>query len=240
MQLLWHAAERGYVPAIDSLASEYASGQHIPKNILQSYLWSTLAGKFGDANAPKTIAYLNEKQPLNEMQKERLASGVDSWLRYFQRTNDPESPGNVALSQGNLYAALQDDVNALQSLPDPAPIDVDKRLREQAITIVQRLKAPPSLPASATQYEIYGKTAAQSATDPDGLLGAIDNLRKATNVAPWWADGYYNLAVVEERAKDYADAARSLGFYLLAKPNAPDAASVQSRIYTLQFKAYHP
>ncbi len=121
----------------------------------------------------------------------------------------------------------------MQALPaNYAPRDVDIRLRTKIINVILRLNPPPVIPDDAQRYEQFGKNATEAAH----LSDAVDNFRKAVRAAPWWADGYYNLAAVLEKAKMYGASADALQWCLRAAPNAPDAASVKLRIYQLQYQ----
>ncbi len=82
-----------------------------------------------------------------------------------------------------------------------------------------------------------GMAAVEMAKAPGDFEVAISEFKQATTLAPDWADAYYNLGKVQERAEKFADAIASLRQYLSLKPNAQDAAEVRSLINKLQFKA---
>lgn len=145
-----------------------------------------------------------------------------------------------AFATGNFQEALLADTQALALLPmqyaDPT---LEVPLRKNAITAALRMSPSPEIPAEARRHEIFSKTALVNATNPDGLNSALKQMLIAVRIAPWWADGYYNLAVIEQREHLYRQAVQSLKYYLLAAPNAPDAQAVQMKIYSLQYEATH-
>ena len=149
-----------------------------------------------------------------------------------------ESAGDAAAAAGSLYGALQDYDAALQALPlAEAAQNVEQPLREKIIKLVLRMNPPPAIPQEAMRHAAYAETALQEAKNQGDLFSSITEWRKALRAAPWWADAYYNFSLVLEKAGETAHAAQALEYYLLARPNAPDAQAVQMKIYALQYQA---
>jgi tetratricopeptide (TPR) repeat protein len=82
-----------------------------------------------------------------------------------------------------------------------------------------------------------GTAAVEIAKDPGDYKVAIDEFKQASALAPYWPDACYNLALVQEKAGQFKDAADALKTYLKLAPNATDADSVKSLINKLEFKA---
>ena len=89
----------------------------------------------------------------------------------------------------------------------------------------------------AKRHLVRGQAAAEMATVPADYDLAIEEFTKARSLAPDWPDVYYNLAVAQERAGKFGEAADSLKRYLQLAPNAPNAESVRNLIIRLEFKA---
>jgi tetratricopeptide (TPR) repeat protein len=169
-----------------------------------------------------------------------LTADASVQLSWEQQTtlSSEESAGDSAAQAGKLYDALQDYEAALSVLPEQwAPRDVEQRLEEKAIRLVQRMNPQPAIPQDAMQHMAYAQAAFQEAKSPGDLDNAIQELTHVLRLAPWWGDAYKNLSLLDEKAERYADAAHNLQLYLLATPNSPDAQSVQMKIYSLQYKA---
>ncbi|HEY6008434.1 MAG TPA: PDZ domain-containing protein, partial [Geobacteraceae bacterium] len=66
------------------------------------------------------------------------------------------------------------------------------------------------------------------------LEGAVQEMEKAVAEAPWFADGYYNLAMVQEKAEHFGQAIRNFRLYLAAAPDAPNAGAVKAKCYGLE------
>jgi hypothetical protein len=82
-----------------------------------------------------------------------------------------------------------------------------------------------------------GVAAVEMAKSPADYDVAIKEFRQAIDLAPDWADAYYNLGKVQEQAEKFGDAIASFRQYLRLAPNASDSESVKSLIDKLEFKA---
>lgn len=149
------------------------------------------------------------------------------------QTRQEESLGESAERAGQLREALKDYVAALQSVADGSADD--QRLREKIIKVVQKLDPPPALPEEAEKYMIRGGLAVKSAKTKEDFNSAIAEFKKALRIAPWLADGYYNLGLVQAEAGDHQGAISSLKFYLMAAPSARDAQAVRRKIIELEY-----
>jgi tetratricopeptide (TPR) repeat protein len=112
----------------------------------------------------------------------------------------------------------------------------DDGLREKIIRAALQIKPKPAIPKEARNFMIRGQAAAEMAKTTEDFTVAAGEFQKAVNVAPWFADAYYNLAMVQERAEQFGQAAKSLKWYLLAAPKAADAGKVQDLIVKLEYK----
>jgi tetratricopeptide (TPR) repeat protein len=136
--------------------------------------------------------------------------------------------------QGQVRVALDDYLAALQGLPVPPPADADRRLRERIIKLTLQLDPSLVVPDEAQQKITNGEAASKSAQNPKELANAASDFESALRIAPWLANGYFNLGSVEEKLRDYPAAIRSFDLYLLAAPAAQDAESIQKRIADLR------
>ena len=75
------------------------------------------------------------------------------------------------------------------------------------------------------------------AKTPDDYERAISEFEKARSLAPDWADVYYNLALIQEKAGKYSNAVMNFKQYLRLAPYSNEAAEVKSHINKLEFKA---
>ena len=89
----------------------------------------------------------------------------------------------------------------------------------------------------ARRHMDRGLAAAEIAKTPEDYELAIREFQKAQELAPGWADVYYNMGLVQEKAGKFKDAAGSLRQYLKLAPKSPDAETVRAMANKLEFKA---
>jgi tetratricopeptide (TPR) repeat protein len=124
---------------------------------------------------------------------------------------------------------LQQYVADLQKDPN------DSALREKIIKLAQEMKLAPAAPAEV--HELAGRAgyAIKNATSEADFVAAAEAYGKASLLAPWVADYYFNGGVAYEKANRFDDAIAAFNWYLLAAPNAKDANEVRERIGGLKY-----
>ena len=125
---------------------------------------------------------------------------------------------------------LNQYVSDLQKNPN------DYALREKIIRHVQTMRPAPAVPEEAKRHLVRGKAAFKGAKEARDFQDAADEFKKALLYAPWLAEGYYNLGVIQDKAGHYDDAMKNLKFYLIAAPKAPDADKVKELVYEIEYR----
>ena len=137
---------------------------------------------------------------------------------------DGESLGRAAEQEGKLRQALTHYVEALT-------IDATNQpLRVKIIKLAQKIQPSPELPEEAERYLARGEAAVEIAQDDQGFKLAADEFSSALQIAPWFADIYFNLGVVLDKAGNYDEAIGNLNFYLIAVPHDKDAKKLKYKI----------
>jgi tetratricopeptide (TPR) repeat protein len=124
---------------------------------------------------------------------------------------------------------LQHMVEQLQETPN------DSALRKQVIQLAATLKPTPAIPEEAREPFVMGATVLKKAGDPAGVSKAVDLFTQALNVAPWFADAYYNRAIARETAGQFEPAMDDLKLYLEFNLSDAERREAQDKIYA--FKA---
>jgi len=137
---------------------------------------------------------------------------------------------SVFAQSSNPQQTLNQYVADLQKSPN------DYALREKIIKHVQAMKPAPAVPEEAKRHLARGKAALRGAKEARDFQDAADELKKALLYAPWLAEGYYNLGVIQDKAGQYDDAMKNLQFYLIAAPKAPDAEKVKELVYEIEYR----
>ena len=143
-------------------------------------------------------------------------------------------PSNPVLAGGS-SAQLTDLVAQLQKCPETA-WEEGQELREQIIKLVATMPHKPELPEGLDELMGEAKAAVKNAKSPLDYNQGVDAFNQASLLAPWEADIYYNLGVVQEKAEDFERSMNSFTLYLLAKPNAKDKRQVKEKIGSLQYE----
>jgi tetratricopeptide (TPR) repeat protein len=188
--------------------------------------WLQMALKDFNGAQEKFAEATGSALPLSPDQTMKIASAVKS--------------GDVAEQAGNLREAFDTYLAALVGLPLGTSSDAVDSLRDRLVRIAAKLNPPPPVPEEAKRHLAYALAAIEEGKASGGiskLNDAVDQLNQVLRLAPWRPEAYYNLGVALEQQKRYADAARNLKLYLLAAPNAEDAAAVQQKIYELEYKS---
>jgi tetratricopeptide (TPR) repeat protein len=83
------------------------------------------------------------------------------------------------------------------------------------------------LPEEVRRYKVQ----AESAIKEKSYYEASELFRAALNIAPWWADGHFNRALVLGEAGELDLAILEMRRYLFLVPNATDARAAHNMIY---------
>jgi tetratricopeptide (TPR) repeat protein len=147
---------------------------------------------------------------------------------------DEETLGLQAETAGKYREALNHYVKALQSVPGDSA--KDQQLREKIILLAQKIRPAPAVPEEVERHLSRGRAAVKAAKDEQGYLRAANEFRQALKIAPWLADGYYNLGLVLDKGGKYTEAMQNLKLYLIVSPNAADAREVKQLIYEIEYR----
>ncbi len=108
-------------------------------------------------------------------------------------------------------------------------------VRKKIIEAAAKVSPAPAVPEEARRFMAQGQAAVQLAKSPADFAEAEKLFEKATTLAPWWPDAYFNLAVVKEKTGKAEEAISCLNLYLAASPNAQDIDTVKTKIYELEY-----
>lgn len=113
----------------------------------------------------------------------------------------------------------------------------DSALREKIIKLAASIKPAPAIPEEAREPFVMGAAVLKKASDPAGASKAANLFTQALNIAPWFADAYYNRAVAHEAAGQFEPAIDDLKLYLGFKLTDAERREAQDKIYTLKANA---
>lgn len=128
-------------------------------------------------------------------------------------------------------AQLKQMVEQLQARPG------DNALRERIITLAASIKPAPAIPEEAREPFVMGATVLKKASGPAEAGKAVDLFTQALNIAPWFADAYYNRSLARATAGQYESAIDDLKLYLGFKLADNERREAQDKIYALKAEA---
>ena len=119
-------------------------------------------------------------------------------------------------------------VDALYAIKHRAP---DYFIAEETFPEIARnyreKPVKPILPEEARKYKVLAEFAIEQKRFDD----AANAYAEALMIAPWWAEGRFNRAVILSNLSVYDEAAGEMKKYLQLEPDAQDARTAQDNIY---------
>lgn len=99
--------------------------------------------------------------------------------------------------------------------------------------VLRKMPNKPALPEEARKFGVQANSVAQA----QQYDRAIELYEKALDLAPWWAEGHFNRALLLADRNLFPWAIAGMKRYLELAPNAPDARAAQDQIYEWELKA---
>lgn len=85
----------------------------------------------------------------------------------------------------------------------------------------------PELPEEARRFMVQAEAAFRDRRIQD----ALNLYTQGAAVAPWWAEGFFNIALLAAELKQHDMAIRNMKRYLLLLPDAANAREAQDKVY---------
>lgn len=141
---------------------------------------------------------------------------------------DLESQGDKAQQKQKYKKALGFYSQSLQVGYQDAGFE--QRIRNSAINLKRKKLRKMKLPEDIRRHRVRASAHIQSGAIKD----AAKEFTQALLVAPYWGEGYYNLALVQEKLGEYKSAINNLNHYLESKPPKNERRLVQDKLYALE------
>jgi ankyrin repeat protein len=111
---------------------------------------------------------------------------------------------------------------------------LDRARRQNVVRLAAGLTVLPPVPEQACVLYAKGTVLMEQANDPKQRRLAINILRGASVVAPWWREVYLQLSRALELDSQYDFAIRDLEYYLELHPQEADARAARSHLMELE------
>jgi tetratricopeptide (TPR) repeat protein len=141
--------------------------------------------------------------------------------------------GDSAAATGKGAEAVASYTEAIGLMP---PGNAKNEAKLKLLRLVASMSQPPPLSAEAQDHFLRANVILKSAASPVDIDRAISEYDTALLEAPWDANLYLNKAVGCALRQRYSDAILNMKLYLTAKPKAPDAEAVLTRLHQLEYE----
>lgn len=144
---------------------------------------------------------------------------------------------NQRLAEADRAAAAGDKAGALAAyvaaLPAMAQVGTiqERQLRLKILRLASGMPTAPQFPEAAQEHvvraDVYlkrGRSAAEIEQE----------MREALKLVPWWADGYFNIGLIQGNDGRYRDGISTLELFIAGAPNHPKVAAAREKI--VEFK----
>ena len=130
-------------------------------------------------------------------------------------------------------AAFLQAILRFQQLGPSAEAD-EKRQKEAFLRALEEYKGKPRppLPEEARRFKVK----AEHAFDERRYGDAAANYQEGLRIAPWWAEGYYNHALILAELGQFGRAIDQMNVFLDLAPESPEARKAKDTIYIWETK----
>jgi tetratricopeptide (TPR) repeat protein len=152
---------------------------------------------------------------------------------------DLETAADQAAQEGSKRKALDLYLEALEPVADQtlsgnSLTKANVRIREKIIKLARTMDPKLNVPNDALRHSIRAEAFLKNAVS-EGFGRAVTEYQQASNLAPWWHEGYFNLGLALEGVQDWQGALLNYELYLEAAPSrAPQAKWVRGKIEKLR------
>jgi ankyrin repeat protein len=109
--------------------------------------------------------------------------------------------------------------------------ELELKLRVGIVRYAASQSVPPDLSETAREHLVRSSYLLK--TNKDQAL-VEQELMAVLQESPWWADGYYNLGVLQAERKKLDEAVRNLKIFIAAAPSDPKSQAAQDKIYEIK------
>lgn len=154
-----------------------------------------------------------------------VAAVIEAWINKLIRNETVVA--DRAAQEGRSAEALALYTAALTKADDTGG-STGNNLRVKIVRYAASLPQPPGLPEKAREHLVRSSYLLKKGQD----ISLVENeMTAALRLAPWWAEGYYNLGQIQAEQGKFDAAERNLKLFIDAAPADPRAQAAQDKIY---------
>ena len=178
--------------------------------------------------APGAGAQAAPEIPDSAREKSGAVAVIEEWTGQLLRKE--LAAGDKAAGEGRSAEALGMYAAALSRAGDAGGA-AEQELRVKIVRFAASLPQPPGIPEKAREHLVRGSYLLKKGQD----IGLVEKeMAAALRIAPWWAEGYYNLGQLQAEQGKFEQAERNLGLFIAAAPGDSRAQAAQDKIYEIR------
>lgn len=209
-----------------------------------------LAASDIDGARADALAYIQENPKLSLIFDESNAIKIYD----FCKAGDCSGAIEAALSEADSAQRNNDAARAFKAYSRAYALMTEKdqgaaQVKERLIALYSKLPEKPALPEACRRLRVQ----AEAKIKEPNYGAAMKLLEKLLEIAPWWPEGHYNVALlsvqlkpvkaenliitVPLQPKNYQYAIEHMKTYLMLEPGSGNARTAQDKIYEWEMKA---
>ncbi|TBR26411.1 ankyrin repeat domain-containing protein [bacterium] len=147
------------------------------------------------------------------------------------KLKEAEAAADRAAGAGEAGRAFAGYLAAYAACPEGSERE---RAFAKLLDVARLMRPAPEVPEQALNHAERAQAFIKFARDAAGFAKAAAEYQMAAELAPWWAEAYFNQGLAREKAGDPRGAAESFKRFLKAAPGAPEAEDVRRKLVELE------
>lgn len=203
--------------------AEWDAGHYSDMEIAQNVKWSQERGTVVREAIENAVGNLVAKSGIRQLSAKLQA---EAQARMLAKIQERETSGDL---QGTLALYMQAYRSAIG--PEQTASAVTGIAR-----VLRKMPSNPALPEEARKFGVQ----ATSLVDKKRYEEAVALYKKSLEIAPWWAEGHFNRALVLANQNRFHEAIAEMKYFVLLAPESTDARAAQDKLYEWELEAPSP
>ena len=194
--------------------AEWDAGDYSDMDIAQNVKWNQERGTVVREAIENAVGNLVAKSELRQLSAKLQG---EAQARMLAKVQERETSGDL---QGTLALYIQAYRSAMG--PEQTASAVAGIAR-----VLRKMPNKPALPEEARRFGVQ----ATSLVDKKRYEESVALYKKALEIAPWWAEGHFNRALVLADQNRFHEAIAGMKHFVLLAPDSADARAAQDKLY---------
>jgi len=188
----------------------------VPPNVK----WKQERGRVVRDAIENAVGNLVEKSGIRQLSAKLQG---EAQVRLLAKVQERETSGDL---QGTLSLYMQAYRSAMGSEQTASAVAGIAR-------VLRKMPNKPALPEEARKFGVQ----ATSLVEKKRYEEAVALYKKALEIAPWWAEGHFNRALVLANQNRFPEAIAEMKNFVVLAPDSADARAAQDKLYEWELEA---